>query len=183
MFFKHNQSRYKIFPRLKSIKNIGDVDVCLSLWNEIPSEIKNNNKIIKIIMIYDLIPIIMPELCNESMPLYFNNFLSSIDDTYQVLCISHNTKNDFLNFKKKINKESVHVVYLGADKKKFYLENDQDLIYKIKLKYGIFTKKYFLSLATLEPRKNFVHTIISFVDFVEKNNIDDVCLVIAGVIG
>ena len=46
-------------------------------------------------------------------------------------------------------------------------------------KYNLKTP-YFFSISSLNPRKNFRHTIKCFIDFIEKNNLTDVSLVLAG---
>jgi len=96
------------------------------------------------------------------------------------LAVSENTRKDFLKyFPKRIDSEKIRVISLGYDEKfKPYKVNN---ITTVKRKYGIpENKKYIFSLCTLDPRKNLLRVIKTFIAFVKKNNIDDTVFVLAG---
>ena len=71
---------------------------------------------------------------------------------------------------------------LAADKC-FKQEKEEALVAKIRNKYNIPSgKKYVFSLCSLEPRKNVVRIVRSFLKFVEKNKIDDLVLLVGGAV-
>ena len=58
---------------------------------------------------------------------------------------------------------------------------DEDGKKLIKIKYGIpVEKKYVFSLCAIEPRKNLVRAISSFLKFTKKNSVDDIVWVLGG---
>ena len=88
-------------------------------------------------------------------------------------------KKIFLHYAPHINPENIHVCPLAASQEFFYPCKDSEKFKKIKEKYQL-PDKYFLSLSTLEPRKNIDHLIRCFIKMIKENKIDDLYLVLAG---
>jgi len=77
----------------------------------------------------------------------------------KIIAISKSTKSDIIeNFG--IPEEKISVIYEGLDPHSIAKSIHTDFN-KVKLKYGI-SKKYFLYIGTIEPRKNLVRLIKSF---------------------
>lgn len=133
----------------------------------------------RIITIYDLIPILMPNYFMREMQNVFHKILSSIDTNKDwVICISHSTKKDFCKLTG-MPEERVFVTHLGASNN-FYKESNTDKIQATLNKYKIPQGRYILGLSTLEPRKNTAHLIRCFFKILSESNYDDVYLVLAG---
>jgi glycosyltransferase involved in cell wall biosynthesis len=99
-----------------------------------------------------------------------------------IICISYNTKKDFLNYFPNYTGK-LTVTHLGFDDKIFYQESNFYRIEEMKKKYGITSKQYILSLFTLEPRKNLKNVILSFELLRRKNNCNQIELIVAGKVG
>jgi len=162
------------------------IDVYQSFYFAIPSFINKNQKIKKAIFVYDLIPLKFPELVNvkkkklNNKPEQFCKILDSIQKNTLIFSISDYTKKDLIKFYPNLKNNKIITTYLAADKEKFFVQEKK--IEKSLKKYNIsLDKPYFLSLCSLNPRKNLEFTVDCFVEFLEKNKIKDrVNLVLAG---
>ncbi len=159
-------------------------DIYHSPHQGIPRELYNsklaNTK--KFFTCYDLLPIIHPEY----FPKEFNPVASAISklhvDTW-VSCISENTRNDFLNFRKDFDEERVSVAPLAASDI-FYPNPDAKILENNLKKLGIPTENpYLLSVSTLEPRKNLDLLIRAFSLVVKQQRQVDLNLVLVGTKG
>ncbi len=131
----------------------------------------------KVITIHDLIPILYPQY-NENTEL-LEKTIKSIGSSNFAICVSENTKKDLLKYAPYIDPEKVFVSLLAASKDFFYKCDDGKKFSEVQKKYNI-PNKYFLSLSTLEPRKNIDHVIRSFVKMITEKKIDDLSLVLVG---
>ncbi|MCL1655661.1 MULTISPECIES: glycosyltransferase family 4 protein [Elizabethkingia] len=131
----------------------------------------------KIITIHDLIPILFPQFNTNAELL--EQVVDNVLHGGYAICVSENTKNDLLKYEPRIDPSRVFVSLLAASPKIFYKCDDKDKFKKISEKYNL-PSKYFLSLSTLEPRKNIDHVIRCFIQMIEANNIDDLSLVLVG---
>jgi glycosyltransferase involved in cell wall biosynthesis len=134
----------------------------------------------RIITVYDLIPVLMPQFFTEGMQGFFLRELIPSIEIHQdwVICISHSTKKDFCRLTG-MPEERVFVTHLGASNN-FYKESNTDKIQETLDKYNIPQGRYILGLSTLEPRKNTAHLIRCFFKILLENKYDDVYLVLAG---
>ena len=75
---------------------------------------------------------------------------------------------------------NIEVMLLAADKR-FHPEESINRKKQIFSKYNLPAKgKYIFSLCTLEKRKNIIYSIRNFLEFIEKNHIDDLYFVLGG---
>jgi glycosyltransferase involved in cell wall biosynthesis len=132
--------------------------------------------------IYDMIPVLFPKHCEESVVRLFDRILSSIDKDTWLLSISEFTKMDLCNHLK-IDPNRVFVTPLAADTTLFYPNQDPAERARVKEKYKIPNGPYVLSLCTIEPRKNIDHAIRGFVKLVREQKLADLNLVLAGAKG
>jgi glycosyltransferase involved in cell wall biosynthesis len=169
-FQGNGRFEYKLFPfpprfyevlwnKLRSVRIeqfIGDVDIFHSSdWTQPPSKSK------RITTVHDLIPFLFPEHVHPRIRKAHERrwkwIKSEID---HIIVDAEHTKNDIVKLFS-IPPEKISVIPLGCDKKFFEigaknisgesLGNESDAIYK---KYGVESKRYLLSVGTLEPRKN-----------------------------
>jgi glycosyltransferase involved in cell wall biosynthesis len=99
-----------------------------------------------------------------------------------ILTISEATKNDICNHLN-IDEKRVIVAYPAASRQLYHPETDQDRIAAVMRRLHIPEKNYFLSLATLEYRKNLQQTIRCFKRIVQEEVMEDRYLVLAGTVG
>ncbi len=133
--------------------------------------------------IYDLIPVLHPEFFEFKEDHLINGVIDSLTRDTFVLCISESTRNDLCNYSPKIDSDKTFVVPLAASEN-FYQCTDPAIITAIGTKYRIPPQaSYFLSVSTLEPRKNIDQTIKAFIRILQEQKADDLYLVLTGTKG
>ena len=154
-----------------------DARIFHSFYYPINDEIRKYPKLKKIVTIHDLIPILFPDLHFTSS--LIEDIISSIGKDGYAICVSENTKKDLLNYAPWIKPERVFVNLLAASESLFYVCNNYEKFKLIKQKYGL-PEKYFLTVGTLEPRKNVDFVIRAYLKTIKENRIDDLGLVLVG---
>lgn len=97
-----------------------------------------------------------------------------------VLAISKATKSDLLRTYPEISEESISVIYEACDREHFSPRQDSEIMQKLRDKYNLPDSPYFLTLSTLEPRKNIINTIKAFNKLNEKTEEQNLALFICG---
>ena len=144
-----------------------------------PSFIADDPSVAKYMILYDVTPLALPDIEAPNQE-WFHLLESSLNHEDHYFVISKYTKKDFLRFYPAIDPQKVTVSYLAASDN-FYHCTNAEKINSVKQKYGIPSDApYVFSLCTLQPRKNLVHAVKCFVDFVEQNQIDDLYFVLGG---
>lgn len=161
-------------------KTLKEAQIFHSFYYPINKEVRKYPNLKKMVTIHDLIPILFPELHFTSD--FIKEIISSITKDDYVVCVSENTKKDLLKYAPHLNPDHVFVNLLAASKSLFYVCNDNEKFKIIKEKYSL-PDKYFLSVGTLEPRKNVDFVIRNFLQLIKENNIDDLSLVLVGAKG
>lgn len=100
----------------------------------------------------------------------------------RVIAISESTKQDLLTAKL-FSEEQVDVVYEAARLDFFHRISDASTLSRIREKYRLAAAGYFMTLSTIEPRKNILNTVKAFRRFKECHPQADVKLVICGAKG
>lgn len=165
--------------------NLNSVDIYHSPFLSLPNQRHLPVSIPRIITVYDLIPIIFPQLFTQSQLNTFRRSLHSINvDRDWILCISESTKSDLLSFfEGNLDPSKVSVTPLAASKA-FLPVKDIRLIRATLTNYGIpYHYPYLLTLCTLEPRKNLITVIRSFVRLIHQGLDLGLNLVLVGIQG
>ncbi len=154
-------------------------DVFFSPMYKIPDCVAKNNNLLKFIILHDLVPLIYPDY----FPNYENHWhkflVESLNSRDYYFANSQYTKQDFLKYCPTIDPDKIVTTLLACDEK-FNLQSNEKIKNVIN-KYSIPTdKKYIFSLCSIDPRKNLVRTVKTFIQFLEKNNIEDMVYVIGG---
>ncbi len=137
----------------------------------------------RFVTVFDIIPVLYPEYFNSGSNHPLRKVIGELGSDDYIFSISKATKNDLCRYNKRIDPDKVFVTHLAASNI-FRPCTQADTIRQIKDKYGIpRDAKYVLSVATLEPRKNLVTLVKSFVDIVSSGDITDLYLVLVGVHG
>ncbi len=131
---------------------------------------------IKIFTIYDLIPLIHPEW--HSMRDYFDGPVRECaHKADRIIAISQNTKKDIIDYYE-INEDKISVIYPGLQSELLSVSENIELLSTWQLQEG-----YFLSVSTLEPRKNLRGLIQAFTIYKSRHETSRIKLVIAGEMG
>lgn len=173
LYSKLDISNYKI----TFTKEIAEAQIYHSLYFPLHPSLEKYRHLKKIVTIHDLIPILFPEY-NDNTKL-LKDTIKSIGKHNYAICVSENTRRDLLKYAPDLDPEKVFVSLLAASPEIFYVCRDEEKFKEIQKKYAL-PNRYFLSLSTLEPRKNIHHVIKCFVKMITENNIDDLSLVLVG---
>lgn len=178
LFYKINSTKNQFQPELISHSKLYH-----SPYYPIPEQFQHNKKLKKLITIHDLIPIKYPQYFENRTDNVVHQIIKSIKPDNFAICVSEATKNDLLEISH-LDESSVFVVPLAASKSLFYPEYNQEKINHVLTKFGIpVNQRYFLSISTLEPRKNIDTIIKSFADLVVQERLTDINLVLVGTKG
>jgi glycosyltransferase involved in cell wall biosynthesis len=165
-------------------KEIKIFDIFYSPLYSVPEEIIKITTIKSFQTLHDCIPNIFRELYPfiDSNHWYLN-LIENLNKETNYFCVSQCTKNDFLNiFPEKLNGSRMFVTPNASSGKFFPNYNKEVLQKKIKMYAGkrTYNDQYIFSLCTLEPRKNLLFTIKCFIEFIKKNNIDNMYFLLGG---
>lgn len=147
-------------------------DIYLSTYYPIPSELPFLKSLRKAIIIHDLIPILHPEyFYNLDNKRILENVIGSISYNDLVICVSDSTKRDFLHIKPSFSSKQVFVSHL-AGSTCFHPIHSPEKEILVRDKYKIpLRKSYFLSVCTLEPRKNIQKLVYVYEHLLTKNKL------------
>lgn len=164
-------------PRIQ--KELEKYDIFFSPDKMYPKFVSKNKFIKKAIFLHDIIPYKFPQYYPDKKKNYWHSvLLRNINNEDIYFANSECTKNDFLSVKKFIAAKQITVTLLGCSEVFKPITTDISTTLK---KYGIpENQKYVFSLCTIEPRKNLIRIIKSFLKFIEKNSISDLFFVIGG---
>ncbi len=184
---KHNIVKLllQVFVR-RPVKFIGqnvripNFDIAFSPMGAFSKTIHANRRYI---LLHDVIPLVLPEyyLSVKLKKHWFCGLVDYIesDSGCKYFANSNATKADFVKYLN-VNPDDVIVTPLAANDG-FYHVSDSKKIARVGAKYNIPAgKKYVFSLCTLEPRKNLIRAVKTFIEFIKKNKIDDMVFVLGG---
>lgn len=184
---KHNITKLllNIFIR-KPIKFVGKFvklprfDIAFSPFRCFPERIIAHKKYI---LLHDCIPLLFPQYYPQMglKKYWYYDLIQYIKSgkKCKFFANSISTKNDFVRLLN-MNPDDITVAPLAAGDN-FYHETNKNKIKSVCEKYNIPTnKKYVFSLCTLEPRKNLIRTVKTFIEFIKRNKIDDMVFVLGG---
>ena len=156
-------------------------DVYHSFYHPFPQKSLINTRF-RVMTIYDMTPLLMPNYFNQGFQKQFLKILKTIDINHDwAIAISESTKKDFCYFSQ-MPEERVFVTPLAANNK-FYHEIDLDKIGATYRKYKIPEGKHVLGLTTLEPRKNTAFLIKCFYEMLLEHQLQDTYLILVGAKG
>ena len=190
-------------------KLLGDVDIIHSTAYIVPELLKAK----LVVTIHDLSFLLFPDFhTEENIRLLMKNLIYINSRPDKIICDSQQTKKDLIRFFH-VPEEKIKVIYLGVDHvfsdfiseekrksvlKKYDLEaliavgnyaedKDNKKISKINDNNddddGLNNKGYILTVASIEPRKNFERIIKVFAEIVKDKKFKNLFLVCAGGVG
>ena len=141
------------------------------------------NSPVRMMTVYDIIPLIHPEYFAEGFVDEFRPIVESFSAEKDFLfTISEYSKKDICTYFK-MDPERVFVVPLAASPELYYPVHDNELIAEAKKSFGIPEGRYFLTLATVEKRKNLAMSIACFREILNQTGNEDLSFVLVGTRG
>ena len=132
-------------------------------------------------ILYDVICLLYPEYFDPNTIInYMQPMIESLRAERYYFAISENTAKDFIKYTSQISPNNIQTIPLSTNLK-YKPNKDVKLFEKVQEKYNIpLNKKYLFSLCSLEPRKNLIRAVKTFIQFIEKNNIEDLVYILGG---
>jgi len=113
-----------------------------------------------VVTLHDLVFEYFPEHRGDKLSQYYlNRTKLAIEKSKKIIAVSESTKNDLIK-NLNVNPDKIGVIYEGVNKN-FHPIEDKTLLDKKISKY-LATRKYILSVGTLEPRKNLVKLVKAY---------------------
>lgn len=139
---------------------------------------------VKILTIYDIIPLIHPEYFTDGFVVdEFRPIVESFTPEQDYLfTISECTKKDICSYFK-MDSDRVFVTPLAASPELYYPVHDENRIAEVRKKFQIPEGRYFLTLATVEKRKNLQMSISCFREILQQPGCEDLSFVLVGTRG
>ena len=159
----------------------GPFDVVHSLRTPLPPLGRISARV-RALTIHDLIPLLHPEWMYPTAGAEVRAIADSILPDDFVVANSNATARD-VTAVLRIPPERIFVTPFAAAKEVFYREDSPERIEAAMRRYGIPPGKYFLSLCTLEPRKNLPHLLHCFHRLLRQERPPEVQLVLVGATG
>jgi glycosyltransferase involved in cell wall biosynthesis len=125
----------------------------------------------KIVTLHDMTFFLFPEF-HEKLQLYYFKFMirASLKFCDRIICVSNSTRLDVIKLSENDLSDKLFVVPLGTSYNKASYDTMSDT--GILDNHDIISKKYFLFIGTLEPRKNIESIIHAFSKFLLYRNCD-----------
>ncbi len=155
-----------------------DAEIFFSTYDYPPNSIRKQKGLKRYILLHDCIPVL--NIYNENLvgTHFKKKLFERLERENFYFTNSEFTRQDFIKYNPNICEENSKTVLLAASDG-FRPSNEK--FDKVREKYNIPEgKKYIFSLCTLEPRKNLIRIVKTFVEFIKKNNLDDIVFVMGG---
>ncbi len=159
--------------------SFSELDIFHSPFHTLPDEVRQKTRLLTI---HDLIPLLYPRYFVHNETELLKKSLHQIQANDWLISVSHSTKNDLCNYVG-FDPDRIFVTHLAANPHLFYSCQDKSRLVAVRKKYGIGEEQYFLSLSTLEPRKNITQVINCFGQLIQQQQLQDLKLVLVGAKG
>ena len=156
-------------------------DIYHSPFRQIPASVYHHRRLRRFTTVYDLIPITHPGWFEQSSVDILRGVLGSFQPADFVTCISQATRMQLLELAPQLQPDRVFVTHLAAGDW-CHREENPARIAEVGTMFGLESgTPYFLSLCTLEPRKNLEAIIRAFGRLRKERQIgDETRLVLVG---
>ena len=126
------------------------------------------NKIKIIVTVHDIAALLFPEFHEKKAVVIEKLFIKkALKSATKILAVSENTKKDLMR-KFKIQNTKIEVTYCAASEDFFPANTDDEKVKEFRVKASI-PDEFFLSVGTIQPRKNYEALIQAFIMFHEKH--------------
>lgn len=161
-----------------TISGLNSVDVFFSTYEQLPNSVLKCNSIVKSLYIHDVTMILYPELYRKVKSNPITRIVKTMSNNQLFFANSYNTKNDFLKVRPDIIPNKIVVAYPGCslDFDNLSIKNIEEIVRR----YQIKKNRYVFALCSIAPNKNLLRIVRSFLVFIKRFHLDDICLVLGG---
>lgn len=107
------------------------------------------------VVIHDVTYLAVPECVDKGNREYLTKTVPfSMKNSKNIIAVSEFSKSEIIKYYPEIDSKRVSVATPSIDRRHFYKRSAEE-IYKVKMKYDIFSEHYILSVGNIEPRKNY----------------------------
>ncbi len=157
-------------------------DIFHSHYAPLPS-FRSRKRPVRMLTVYDIIPLIHPEYFADGFADEFRPIVESFSARDDFLfTISENTRSDICSWFG-MDPERIFVTPLAASPEVFHPVGDPEQVKEAKRRFHIPDGRYFLTLATVEKRKNLGMSIACFREILREPGCDDLYFVLVGTRG
>lgn len=181
------RSKLRKIPKLSlapdlELRSLADVEIFHSSFDPVPDVILDLPQVTSFFTVHDLILIKHPEFFAGNEQTELSQHLQNLKGREWICCVSESTRSDLLEVNPRLDSEQVKVTHLAASNH-FYPVQDAQELERVRVRYGLPEGAYFLSLSTLEPRKNIIGVIRAFLELLKSGECPDASLVLVGGLG
>ncbi|MDA3918338.1 MAG: glycosyltransferase family 1 protein [Deltaproteobacteria bacterium] len=167
------------FQSLKTKSLPQSYDIFHSSYFPIPGFASSSNTR-RFITIHDIIFILYPTFCTINQKKRTRQIVQSIDIHQDwVLAVSKATKRSLCDYTG-ISENRVFITHLAASSELYYPQKNKNQTTKVLQRLGLPQSDYFLSLATIEPRKNLQFAVRCFKKILSEPGMNHFKYIIAG---
>jgi len=169
--------------RMSQKSRIGkETNIFHSMYSALP-RFSSSTQPLRTMTIYDIIPLIHPEYFADGFADEFRPIVESFSPQRDfVFTISESTKTDICSYFN-MEPERIFVTPLAASTQLYHPVSDEKVIDDVKKQFHIPDGRYFLTLATVEKRKNLEASIRSFRAVLDEPGCEDLYFVLVGTRG
>jgi len=167
--------------RLKDLLRSAPVDLVYFTPYDLAPWLPPSPCLRRVICIHDLIPVLFPDYCQSSSREFFSRLQLQLSGVDGIICVSNSTRDDLLRWLPHLNHKPIAVIPHAVDNCFGHGYRSQDL--ELIAGFGLDSKKYILSVGTLEPRKNIEILLIAYAKLVSRLGEAAPRLVLCGPVG
>jgi len=139
-----------------------NIDILFSFHYTCPCILPINSKLKRVTVFHDMTFYLFPKLHQLVKRIYFKSLIPlSLKKSWKIISVSHSTKNDLIKMFPNINKDKIEVIHHGVK-----IETPPANTAESLQSFNLESKKYFLYVGTLEPRKNIPAIIEAFHEWI-----------------
>lgn len=106
------------------------------------------------VVIHDVTYLAVPECVDKGNREYLTKTVPfSMHNSKSIIAVSEFSKSEIIKYYG-TDPQRISVAHPSIDRKHFYKRSEEE-VYKVKMKYDIFSENYILSVGNIEPRKNY----------------------------
>lgn len=140
-----------------------------------PAVVRLNPDAHVIHQVHDLFPVTRPTLFHQGMDVIWRDKIADFSESDDYACVSQFTADDLLQCFPFIDASRVRIISNSGDHARRYAETNKTELCQ---QYDLLPSNYFITVSTLEPRKNLPDLLIAFQEFKRLHPCDQKLVII-----